>query len=71
MLTVAVETYGDFDVPILDSIFISEDFNSISETGLSKSYFDPNNDTEPLKKELKKLGFKEQKFKTITATDEN
>jgi len=65
MLVVALHEYGDFDMPILNSVWSSAEFDSLKQTGLSSDTFDYS-DIDYAIRELRKLGFKNTKIATVT-----
>jgi len=65
MLVVALHEYGDFDMPILNSVWSSAEFDSLKQTGLSSDTFDYSN-IDYAVSELRKLGFKNTKIATVT-----
>jgi len=65
MLVVALHEYGDFDIPVLNSVWTSSEFDSLTQTGLSSDTFDYS-DIDYAIKQLRKLGFKNTKITNVT-----
>jgi len=65
MLVVALHEYGDFDMPILNSVWTSSEFDSLTQTGLSSDTFDYSDINNAIK-QLRKLGFKNTKIAIVT-----
>jgi len=66
MLVVALhDEYGDFDIPVLNSVWISSEFDSLTQTGLSSDTFDYSGIDYAIR-ELRRLGFKNTKITNVT-----
>lgn len=66
MLIVNVEKYSDFSIPVTISTWMSHDYNSLSQTGLSNAQFDNDREVKNAERELRNLGFKKIKAAVIT-----
>ena len=66
MLFVEVKAYDDFDILYTDSIWYSDGYSSIKETGINEEGHKNHSDPRKVIKELKKMGFKEIKTDAIT-----
>ena len=66
MLIVNLEQYGDFDIPVTVSTWVSEHFENFKDTGLDNSLFKNDRDCLNAERVLKKLGFKKAKVGTVT-----
>ena len=68
MLVVALHEYGDFDMPVLNSVWTSSEYDSLKQTGLSSDTF-AYSDIKYAVSELRKLGFKNTKITNITVNE--
>ena len=65
MLIVNLEKYSDFDMPVTVSTWMSQDYDSLIQTGLTSSRFENDREVEKAERELKSLGFKKMKVAVI------
>lgn len=66
MLIINLQQYGDFDMPVTVSTWVSDNFESFKDTGLDNSLFENDRDCSNAERVLKKLGFKKAKVGTLT-----
>lgn len=66
MLFVSLNRYGDFDMLQTDSVWYSEYFDNLSQTGLTADMFENDENVNKAKAALKGLGFKTVKLSDIT-----
>lgn len=66
MLIVNLEQYSDFDMPVTVSTWVSDEYNSLAETGLQSAAFQNDRDVKSAEEQLRRFGFKKAKVGTLT-----
>lgn len=64
MVIIELKVYGDFDIPVTDSVWINEVLDS-APPSLTCNMFDNDEDISRAVRELKQYGFKKVKTKAL------